>query len=331
MLTHNNIGLDALISASQELSKTTNLNTLGFKNKNLVVLTDESLNVTAKIAQNVYGLLTPQSLLVAKAEALELVIGRLQINQVVEDLKNSEIEYQLLGVHTQRPLTNLRVWNVFSYMVSFMVNNGVSLNTIYLILILPVIATLIAFSRQIIGVKSFGLYAPTLVAMSFLVTGIKYGIAFFVVVLLVGTLGRLVARKIRLMYLPRMAIVLSIVSLSIFVLFFVGSLMEKTDLIAISIFPILIMVIITEKFISSQIELGSLTAFKLVLETLVLSIVSYLLANWQPLRSLILGYPEFIFVTFLLNYLIGKWNGLRLLELYRFRKVIKNVEISEKK
>ncbi|HLD34786.1 MAG TPA: 7TM domain-containing protein, partial [Patescibacteria group bacterium] len=183
----------------------------------------------------------------------------------------------------------------------------------------------------LIGIKAFGIYAPSLVAVSFLATGIKYGLAIFVIVLIIGTLARLVARKIKIMYLPRMSIVLSIVSLSILFLFYLGAWSNQSALISISVFPILIMVIITEKFISAQIEFGNKAAWQLFVETLILSMACYYLANWEALRALILGYPELIFVTFLLNYLLGRWTGLRLLELYRFRNVIKNVELPEKK
>jgi len=91
------------------------------------------------------------------------------------------------------------------------------------------------------------------------------------------------------------------------------------------------MVLLTEKFIAVQIERGSKQAVMLVFETLFLSIICFWLASWQSFRTIILGYPEFVLITFILNVLIGKWTGLRLIEYYRFRKVIQNVELAEKK
>jgi hypothetical protein len=329
--TKHNIGLNALIEASQELDKIDSLEPLGFKNKDIFVLTDQSLAATSRIAQTIYNLLRPQALVLTTQAANEILVTDFDINNVFEQLKSNDIEYQLLGLHTQRPLTQLKPWNFLSYMVNYMVNNGVPLNTIYLILILPVIATIIAFARQVIGVKAFGIYAPSLVAVSFLATGLKWGLGIFIMVLIIGTLGRLVARKTRLMYLPRMAIVLTLVSLSILLLFFFGAFLDRSDLTVISIFPILIMVIITEKFVAAQIEQGSKTAWKLVLETLILAIICYYIANWETFRVILLGYPEWIFLTLVLNFLFGRWVGLRLLELYRFRKVLKYVNLAEKK
>ena len=89
--------------------------------------------------------------------------------------------------------------------------------------------------------------------------------------------------------------------------------------------------IITERFISAQIEQGYKAALKLVAETLILSVVCYFIANWEAFRVLMLGYPELIFLTLLINFLIGRWTGLRLREMYRFRKVLQHVQLTEKK
>lgn len=230
-----------------------------------------------------------------------------------------------------RDLRELRPWNFMAYAASYMVARGVPLDTIYLILILPVIASLVAFSRQVIGFKALGIYTPSIIAVLFLALGLKYGLAIFLITLFVGTLGRLLARKVRLAYLPKMAIVITLVGLGIFAFFLVGSMLGKNGLVGISIFPILIMILLTEKFITVQIEQGSRRAVALILETMLLSIVCYLLANWLPLKNLVIHHPEVILVTIIFNLLIGRWTGLRLVEYYRFRKVIANVELDQEK
>lgn len=334
--TDRNIGLNGFLEAAQILGRTSegngsNLQQFGFNNKVFVVLTDQNFNATAKFAQSVYNLVEPQYILLSDESAKETVFSGVDAELIMNQLRSQDIDYRLVGLHTQREVNNLRPWNFMSFFIGFMVDKGVPINTIYLILILPLIATVIAFTRQVVGIKALGIYTPSIIAVSFLVTGLKYGLLIFIVTLLIGTLGRLVARKIRLAYLPRMANVLIIVCLAIFSIFLLGSYFEKAGLIEISIFPILIMVLLTEKFITAQIERGNRAAVALILETLFLSIICFWLANWQVLRTFILAYPEYIFLTIFMNYLIGKWTGLRLIEYYRFRKVIKNVELAEKK
>jgi len=333
--TEKNIGLNAFLEAAQILSRSSNgessLKNFGFNNKFVVVSTDQNFTATAKLSQSLYNLIEPQFIVLTREQANPYVFSRVKVENLTEELRNQEIDYRLVGMHTKREASGIKVWNFLSYLVSYMVDRGVPLNTIYLMLVLPIIATIIAFAHQIIGLKSLGIYAPSIIAVSFLVTGLKYGLAIFFVTLIVGTLGRLIAKKIRLSYLPRMANVLIAVCLSIFMMFFFGAFFDKKGLMEISIFPILIMVLLTENFIAIQIERGSKKAIILITETLLLSIFCFWLANWQVLRTFIIAYPEYILLTIVINMALGKWTGLRLFEYYRFRKVIKNVELDEKK
>ena len=119
--------------------------------------------------------------------------------------------------------------------------------TLILILMLPVVATIIAFLRQIVGIKAFGIYTPLIITFAFLSTGLGYGLLIFLIVLVSGTLTRLLLRRFRLLYLPRMAIVLSIVAFVIFGLYWAGQQISENNLYSISIFPILIIITLVEK------------------------------------------------------------------------------------
>ncbi|MFC1645545.1 7TM domain-containing protein, partial [Patescibacteria group bacterium] len=115
--------------------------------------------------------------------------------------------------------------------------------TARMILMFPIIVTLIAFIRQVIGIKAFGIYTPSLITFAFLAmgeSGAKYGIAIFVSVIFVGMVTRFVLRKFRLLYFPRVAINLSIVAFSILGLLILGDNYQRTGLASVSIFPILI-------------------------------------------------------------------------------------------
>jgi hypothetical protein len=78
-----------------------------------------------------------------------------------------------------------------SPLINFFLNEGVPFGTVVLILMLPIVATFIAFLRQIVGIKAFGVYTPLLVTFAFLATnGLKYGIAIFLAVVFVFMLMR---------------------------------------------------------------------------------------------------------------------------------------------
>lgn len=209
--------------------------------------------------------------------------------------------------------------------ITLAVANGIPLDTLVLVLILPIIVTMIAFFRQVIGIKAFGIYTPAIITFAFLATNqIKYGITIFVTVIVVGTITRYLLKKARLLYLPRVAIMITIVGFSILFLLFIGGIWNRTGLASVSIFPILIMITLVEKFIAVQIEKGNRAAVVLSLETLLISVVGYYIASWHFLVSAILQYPWVSLLTIPVNVFLGKWTGLRLSEYFRFRQIIKS-------
>lgn len=202
--------------------------------------------------------------------------------------------------------------------------NGVPLDTLVLMLILPIIVTMIAFFRQVIGIKAFGIYTPAIITFALLATNqIKYGITIFATVIVVGTITRYLLKKARLLYLPRVAIMITVVGFSILLLLFVGGTWNRTGLASVSIFPILIMITLVEKFIAVQIEKGNRAAVILSFETLFISVIGYYIASWPFLIKMILHYPWISLLTIPINISLGKWTGLRMSEYFRFRQIIK--------
>ncbi len=203
---------------------------------------------------------------------------------------------------------------------------GVPFETVLLILMLPIVATFIAFLRQVVGIKAFGIYTPLIITFAFLATnGLRYGVVIFLAVIFVGMLMRFILKPFRLLYLPRVAIMLTIVSLLILVMLTIGGTLKRTGLAGVSIFPILIMITLVEKFVAVQIEKGNRTALILAFETLIISIFGFYIASWELLIHLLVIHPWLIFITIPINIALGKWTGLRLSEYFRFRNVIKKL------
>ncbi|MFA5926115.1 MAG: 7TM domain-containing protein [Parcubacteria group bacterium] len=208
--------------------------------------------------------------------------------------------------------------------ISLALSSGIPLDTLVLVLILPIIVTMIAFFRQVVGIKAFGIYTPAIITFAFLATNeIRYGITIFVTVIIVGTLMRLVLKPFRLLYLPRVAIMITIVGFSILALLILGGINSRTGLASVSIFPIVIMITLVEKFVAVQIEKGGRAAIILAVETLIISVIGYYIASWDVLIRGILHYPWISLLTIPVNILLGKWTGLRLTEYFRFRQIIK--------
>jgi hypothetical protein len=213
-----------------------------------------------------------------------------------------------------------------SPLINLFIHQGVPLETIHLVLVLPIIATLIVFLRQVLGIKAFGIYTPLLITFAFLATnGLRYGIAIFASVVLVGMLSRFLLKPLRILYLPRVAIMLSIVAVFMLIFLAFGGSLRRTGLAAVSIFPILIMITLVEKFIAVQIEKGSKVAVLLATETMIISIIGYYVATWKYLIDILTVYPWLVLLTIPVNILIGKWTGLRITEYFRFKEIMKKM------
>jgi len=216
-------------------------------------------------------------------------------------------------------------------LIELALNQGVPRDTIVYILMYPVILTIIATARQVIGIKAFGIYTPSIVAVALLATTLKYGLAIFLVVLAVASAMRYILSRFRILYMPRTAIMLSVVALSVLIVLTVGSVFKRTGLASVSIFPLLIMITIVEKFVTVQVEKGIKTATFLAAETMFLAVICYFIVKWALFQSLILAFPEIVILLVIFNIGLGKWAGLRLSEYYRFRDVIENIQIQGKK
>lgn len=216
-------------------------------------------------------------------------------------------------------------FNFVKYAIRGAVLAGVPANTIVLLLLLPLMAFIIAFSRNIIGIRGFGIFLPAALAVTFVATGPIVGIGLFLVIVSVSTIVRMALRKfkVKLQYLPRMSFILWAVVIGILGILFMAPLFKSFALSNVSIFAILILVLLAEDFTRVQLGKSINTALSLTMETLVLSMISYFFLTLKPIQNFVLLNPEITLLGVgLLDYILAKYSGLRLMEVYRFRKLI---------
>lgn len=222
-------------------------------------------------------------------------------------------------------------------LVTHMVQNHVPIETITILLLFPLIATLVVLLRQVVGLHAFGIYTPSIIAIAFIamgrnsIGGIQYAIAIYIAVLTIGMIMRYLMQKLRLLYLPRVAITITIVTLSILALLTLAGTFGRIGFAHAELFAILIIITLVEKFVAVQIEKGSRTAFFLALETLVIALIGYfLMSTTTPagaaITTFILAHPLTILLLIPFHIFLGRWTGLRASEYMRFRDVIDKIQ-----
>ncbi len=221
------------------------------------------------------------------------------------------------------------VWpyNPVKYAIRGAVSSGVPANTIVLLLLLPIVTLVIAFSRNVVGIRGFGIFLPAALSVVFVATGPIVGIGLFLLIVVVSTFVRLALRrlKIKLQYLPRMSFILWAVVAGVLGILFTAPLLHFSELSNVSIFAVLILILLSEDFTRVQLGKSFATAINLTLETLVLCLISFFFLTLKPLQEYVLLNPEIsLLSTAVADLILGKYTGLRVMEFYRFRKLIQS-------
>lgn len=293
----------------------------GIPKQSIVLITGRSIGTLARSARGPFAALKPERILITRKEALNPILSAKNLQESIAALRERDIDALLLDAST----AGIRPWNALSALVNYMLTHGVSSETVLLLLMLPVIATILTFLKQVVGITTFGLYTPSIVALSFMALGWYRGLLFFFFILGTSYATRELMRRWRLLYIPRVAIILTVVSFSLLFLLAIGASFGITPSRG-TIFILLIMSALAESFLNLKTEEGWRTACLGIGETLLAAILCVALVQWPLFQTFILAYPETIIATLFINAFLGKWTGLRIIEYFRFRAVFRHIQ-----
>lgn len=229
-----------------------------------------------------------------------------------------------------------REWNGFNsvkVLTDLAVKSGVSEDTVVMLVLLPLLATLISGLHYILGFSGYGIFMPTMIAVAFLATGVFEGLLLFAVILLMSLLSGMMLRRFKLHFWPARAISLMFISVGTMILILGMSFVPVLDMSRISIFPVLFMILLAEEFARTQLAKSRSEAKKLTLGTLILAIIGSVVMSIQSVKTTVLDYPGVCLVVgLLINIVVGSYTGMRLSEIKRFKKAIrsKKLETSNK-
>jgi hypothetical protein len=197
------------------------------------------------------------------------------------------------------------------------------------ILLIPVGALVLALARNIIGIPTFGIFTPILLALFFKETSFGFGLLFFFVVILIGIGERYVLDKFYLLAVPRLSIILTLIIMLMigysFFTFDVSSISQKH----LSFFPIVIVTLIIERLSIMITEEGLVNTFKTLLGTLVIVVLVHSLFFIRSLEMFMFTNPELLLAIIGLLILVGKYKGYRISEFLRFRDLVRQKKIKE--
>ncbi len=224
----------------------------------------------------------------------------------------SKFEYFfLIDVENMPPVDNR--WSLYALPIHFQAFAKV-------LLLIPVGAFVVAFFRSVVGVPTYGTFGPILLALAFQEISIGVGFFFLSAVVFTGWTLRKILDHLKILVIPRLAIILTMVVISVLVMMVVGSYFGQKNILYISLFPMIIITWTIERFSVTQIEDGTPVAFQTSLGTMAVAAAAYYVMRIHAVRIYLFAFPEILLMIMAVLLILGRYTGIRIFELWRFRE-----------
>ena len=191
--------------------------------------------------------------------------------------------------------------------------------TYKILLTVPIGAFIILILRNFIGLKTFGTFMPVLIALAFRETHVLWGITLFITIVSFGLLARFYLDQLRLLLVPRLAAILTVV---ILLMIFISVLSQTLGLdsgLSVALFPMVILTMTIERMCITWDERGAAEGIKSGAGSLIAAVICYWAMSIEPLQYLVFAFPELLLVLLAIILWFGQYRGYRLLELKRFK------------
>ncbi len=218
-------------------------------------------------------------------------------------------------LHFERTLRSDRLldrWSLFRLPPEFQ-------QTFRILLLVPIGALMIGVLRNLVGFPTFGIFMPVLMALAFRGTGLAYGLGIFGGVLLIGYAVRRSLETLRLLLVPRMSLMVTLVIACFTGLALIGSKLGLREFMAVGLLPFVILTMTIERFFVIVEEAGIREGMRTAAGSAAVSVITYGIISWEPLQLTFFVYPELLAGVAAIQILLGRYTGYRLSEFFRFR------------
>ena len=187
------------------------------------------------------------------------------------------------------------------------------------LLLIPVGALVVVLLRLLVGIRTSGTFMPILIALAFIQTTLFAGLAIFLAVVGVGLWIRFYLSRLNLLLVARITAVVIVVILLMAALSIISYKLGFDQLLTVTFFPTIILAWTIERMSIIWEEDGGREVLIQGSGSLIAAVLAYLLMSVDLIEHLTFNFPELMISLLGVVLLLGKYNGYRLVELYRFR------------
>jgi hypothetical protein len=192
--------------------------------------------------------------------------------------------------------------------------------TLRILLLVPLGALAMSILRSMIGLRTFGMFMPMLIALAMTATGLAWGTVFLAGVVSVALMSRILINRLYLLLVARVAFILTFVVILMTVAMWVGDWLSlPTE--GVGAFPFVIMTMIVERISVSLEEEGWRNTLTRAGTTILSVYITYAVIQAKFLQVFLLVFPEALLIILGLLVAVGKYTGYRFVELFRFREL----------
>ena len=213
----------------------------------------------------------------------------------------------------------------YSPLTLWILENGVSEQTLDLFVTITILATIVSIARYIFGSKTYGIYAPVILAIAYSYTGLKYGLSVTVIVILTTLLSYSILKRVRMHYITRIAINYCMLSISLVIFFLIidryGLGLENMSQIPPLAF--ISVATLSDFFIKQYVQKSFKTSLTILLSTLIVSTIGWYVITRNHISGYIINNLWIVPVLIIINIFIGQFKGLRIKDYFRFKSITK--------
>lgn len=314
----NTNNFDNLLQLIGNVNTTENLK---LNEKNIYLITDLNKNFLKRILAKYLNLVGVEKLYTVNEKDFLNILSKLSFEKNIEK-ENITTTFSLSFQESPK-------YFLVSYIVDNLIYNWFPIDLVGILLILCIATLVISIFRQIIWFSVFGIYSPLLFWLTMAILNIKLSLILLWIGLIAKWLTYLLTKKIYLLFNAKLSVLvvlyflLSIIVLALDKILHINFINLDTFNNGFIIFPIMFIIIVTDKVFNEWFKVLSLGWWISFSEFLIVSFSIYWLINRWWLKHLLLSYPEIIILVLFFHIIIGRFTGLQLLEYFRFMPLMK--------
>jgi hypothetical protein len=195
-------------------------------------------------------------------------------------------------------------------------------NVVAIVLLLPIGVLITAIYRNLIGLQAFGTFAPSLLALSFVMSDWRTGLVILAIVMVIGYISRSFLDKMKLLMVPRIGLILTLVIVLMTMAISIFDYYNLTPSANAVLLPTVIIAMLIERIFITEMEDGTQHVFKLLMGTILVAFTCFVVFYSTILRATVVSFPEILFMVVAGLIFLGRYSGYRLSELKRFRDLV---------